>query len=182
MGWKPEYADNRRRKYHSDPAERDHRKSQGRSPEENREYMREYYLANPDKFVRSDEQREERNRKRRERYASDLEYRERVKRQAKSGDPRKKRDTRLRKQYGIGVDEYEQMLTDQGGGCAICGVKFGDPTGRKLAVDHCHKTGKVRGLLCGSCNQGLGKFGDDPDRLDRAGLYVRSHRRPPSTG
>ena len=181
MGWKPEHAESRRNKYQSDPEERGRRLAQSRSGEANSEYMREYYKANPDKFRRTPEQRAEYNRRRRERYANDPEYRERVKRQAVSGvDPERKRDTRLRKQFGIGAAEYDQLLTEQNGGCAICGARFSHGEVR-LAVDHCHDTGKVRGLLCSNCNQGLGKFGDDPDRLDRAGMYLRAHRRAPET-
>lgn len=51
--------------------------------------------------------------------------------------------------------------------CVICG------TGGKLVVDHCHKTGKVRGMLCQPCNLGLGKFRDDPELMEFAAVYVR---------
>lgn len=61
----------------------------------------------------------------------------------------KNRDRALRRQYGISVQEYEQILAAQGGGCAICERKQG---ARKLHVDHCHKTGRVRGVLCHQCN------------------------------
>lgn len=140
--------------------------------------MREYYRANPDKFRRTPEQQAEYNRRRRERYAADAEYRERVKRQAKI-TPEQRRERTLR-EYGITPEQYDTMLAEQGGGCAICGVEFAHRGGARLAVDHCHETGAVRGLLCSNCNQGLGKFGDDPERLDRAGMYLRAHRRPPA--
>lgn len=53
--------------------------------------------------------------------------------------------------------------------CTICGV-----FGKSLAVDHCHKTGKIRGVLCFDCNLGLGKFKDDPDLLEFARIYILS--------
>jgi hypothetical protein len=59
----------------------------------------------------------------------------------------------IQKAYGISVADYEEMRQKQGGRCKICKRP---PKKFKLAVDHCHKTGKVRGLLCASCNRALG--------------------------
>jgi len=73
------------------------------------------------------------------------------------------------KKYGLTPDQYSQMLEQQGGGCAICGVT---PNGKRLAVDHCHTTGKVRGLLCSPCNTGLGVFKDNTDLLHNAVKYL----------
>lgn len=83
----------------------------------------------------------------------------------------------LRRKYGIGLDSYERLLKIQDGRCAICGDT---ENGRALAVDHDHVTGKVRGLLCASCNNGLGRFRDDPGRLKAAARYLedRSDPRP----
>ena len=67
-------------------------------------------------------------------------------------------------------DDYEAMLVRQGGVCAIC---KGKPTGERLAIDHVHGTKRVRGLLCGSCNRGLGLFKDDPVRLAVAIEYLK---------
>lgn len=76
------------------------------------------------------------------------------------------------KQYGITPEDYDEMHAAQGGVCAIC---LGDcPTGRRLAVDHCHETGSVRGLLCLKCNTGIGKFGDSPELLLAAADYLES--------
>lgn len=83
--------------------------------------------------------------------------------------PEVARDKLLRRKYGIGQAEYNAMLADQGGVCAICGEENSD---RILAVDHHHGTGAVRGLLCGNCNQGLGRFRDSPDFLTRAIAYL----------
>ena len=84
-------------------------------------------------------------------------------------DARVSKDTKLQRSYGISLADYEQMLADQNGVCKICGKPDPDFA---LSVDHCHKTGKVRGLLCGSCNFGLGKFYDSPNLLRRAAEYL----------
>jgi len=73
------------------------------------------------------------------------------------------------KKYGITVDDYDRMLTEQNGGCAICKRP---PTNKRLAIDHCHTSGKVRGLLCGPCNVSLGAFNDDPRVLLEAAKYL----------
>lgn len=66
-------------------------------------------------------------------------------------------------------DEYDRRLNEQGGGCAICG-EF--PTEKKLAVDHDHETGRVRGLLCMRCNTALGHFEDSITLLEAAIDYL----------
>jgi len=84
--------------------------------------------------------------------------------------------THIKYHYGITVEERERLLTLQGGHCAICPRKDSDIKGRRLHVDHCHKTKRVRGLLCTRCNLAIGQMEDDPDRLRRAADYIeRSH-------
>ncbi len=83
--------------------------------------------------------------------------------------------------YGLTVESYDSLFERQGGLCAICrrperAVMPSGDTKRRLAVDHCHTTGQVRALLCLACNTTLGKFEDDPDRLERAAEYLRSHQ------
>lgn len=135
--------------------------------------MREYYQANKDQWNRrTPEQREAANARRRERYATDPEYRERVKASIKAVPPERRRDSRMRKQFGIGAAEFDAMVKRQGGGCAICGTTVGDSVGRRLAVDHCHDTGRIRGILCSRCNRGLGYFGDDRALIQRAADYL----------
>ena len=82
------------------------------------------------------------------------------------------RRSKFKRQYGITVEDYDRMLEAQGGGCAVCDVK--EPGGRTkyFAVDHCHGTGRVRGLLCTKCNRGLGLFNDDTARLLAAANYL----------
>ena len=73
------------------------------------------------------------------------------------------RAVQLKKKYGLTEDDYERMLLAQHGRCAICGGEI--LSKRRLAVDHCHKSGRVRGLLCGPCNGFLGRINDDPASL-----------------
>jgi hypothetical protein len=81
------------------------------------------------------------------------------------------RRAHLRAKYGLTPADYDRMLAGQGGGCAICGELAAD--GQSLHVDHCHDTGRVRGLLCFNCNAGLGMFDHDGARLDAAATYLR---------
>lgn len=83
---------------------------------------------------------------------------------------------RLKKCYGLTVEQYHAMKTKQGGGCAICGSTTPGGKDNKLHVDHDHKTGKVRGLLCNRCNIALGGFGDDIQRLRLAIQYLERAR------
>lgn len=77
---------------------------------------------------------------------------------------------RLRK-FGVSREQYVEMHDAQQGVCAICGRPC--PTGRSLAVDHDHSTGRVRGLLCMPCNTAIGQMGDDPERLVAAASYLQ---------
>jgi hypothetical protein len=86
---------------------------------------------------------------------------------------RHRRRSWLGRKYGITPEEYDERLAEQGGVCAICRRPPEDPRGYKMHVDHCHQSGDVRGILCGSCNRGLGNFGDDADRLLAAVEYLR---------
>jgi hypothetical protein len=88
---------------------------------------------------------------------------------------RKQRDTYYRRTFGITADDVDALIEKQGGVCVICGR-----TPERLAswhVDHCHETGVVRGILCIDCNQGIGKFHEDPARLRAAADYLESTSR-----
>lgn len=76
------------------------------------------------------------------------------------------RDRGLRYLYGISMEEFEKLAKRQAWRCAICEQK------KKLSVDHDHQTGEIRGLLCASCNCGLGYFQDDPGLLASASSYL----------
>lgn len=78
----------------------------------------------------------------------------------------------LRHVFGLELYQYDAMLVAQSGLCAICGTP---PTDRRLAVDHDHKTGEVRALLCQLCNRALGHMKDDPELLRAAARYLERH-------
>lgn len=82
-----------------------------------------------------------------------------------------RRDGIIRRQYGITLDQYNQMLEDQDYKCAICGNED-EVEGRRLAIDHCHTKNEVRGLLCGKCNRALGLFYDNKELLNNAIQYL----------
>ena len=80
------------------------------------------------------------------------------------------------KKYQMRSSDYELMLRDQNGCCAICGAK--PEKGKRLDIDHDHETGEVRGLLCGLCNRALGLLKDDPGVIRHAADYVASGGHP----
>jgi hypothetical protein len=82
------------------------------------------------------------------------------------------RSTRLLRKYGISLIEYDVLLAAQGGKCAICGRERPTRGDQMLQVDHCHRTGKVRGLLCSPCNTVLGFLEDNPQALQAAIVYL----------
>lgn len=89
--------------------------------------------------------------------------------------------SRLLERYGITINDYESMLSEQNYVCAICEqpeTRIDPRTGNiiRLAVDHCHTTGIVRGLLCSRCNLGIGHFEDDIPRLLRIVEYLNGSR------
>ncbi len=86
------------------------------------------------------------------------------------------RREKLKRQYGITPEQYQAMLTAQGGGCGICGVT-GTESSRALCVDHDHATAKVRGLLCSDCNVALGRFKDNVASLLAAERYLQFHKK-----
>lgn len=73
----------------------------------------------------------------------------------------------------MSLEDYEAMLERQGGGCAICGTTEIRGFGARLAVDHCHDSNRVRGILCGNCNRGIGHFNHDPALLTAATEYLK---------
>jgi hypothetical protein len=87
----------------------------------------------------------------------------------------KQRAYLLKKKYGISCEKYDQMLHTQNYKCYIC-QKHEDKLDRSLAVDHCHTTGKVRGLLCGNCNRFLGQINDDITTAKRLVNYLNEYK------
>ena len=87
----------------------------------------------------------------------------------------------LNRKYGISLQEYEELLTLQNYSCKICGSKKANRDWKErqqrvdLFVDHCHKTNKVRGLLCNTCNAGIGMLKDDINILTAAINYLKEN-------
>jgi hypothetical protein len=81
-------------------------------------------------------------------------------------------ESSLKHRYGISIKEYNEMMDRQNGFCAICGIHK-DYLNYRLFVDHNHRTGEIRGLLCPKCNAGLGSFKDDVKLLEKAIQYCK---------
>jgi hypothetical protein len=89
-------------------------------------------------------------------------------------DPLYDRNQNLKRLYGMTLAEFDSRLAGQGGACAICA---GPPrTKNTFHVDHDHKSGAIRELLCGPCNVLIGMAEEDPERLEAAAQYLRRHR------
>lgn len=122
--------------------------------EQRRAYARRYYQAHKAEFAAASKQ-----------WAKDHPE---LRKSVKNG-------SRYFRTYGITLSEYEDMLRAQGGLCAICRQPE-RAAGRSLAVDHCHTTNRVRGLLCMRCNIALGMYEDDVLRMRAALAYLEGRR------
>lgn len=76
----------------------------------------------------------------------------------------------LKRKYGLSLEQWKELLALSEGRCAICGTKP-----RRLCLDHNHRTGKVRGILCDECNRGIGLLKDDSDIVFEAAKYLKKH-------
>jgi hypothetical protein len=80
----------------------------------------------------------------------------------------------LKNKYNLTLDQYNKMLSDQNNSCKVCNTHESKLT-RKLSVDHCHTTGKVRGMLCSACNTSLGQLKEDTKIMQKLIEYVKEH-------
>lgn len=122
----------------------------------------------------------EKNPEKYKKWREDYEKRNRDHLRSQGKEFRERHKDRLQKKavcklHNIEISDYEEMVKDQENKCKICGMEEtriwkGKPM--RLCIDHDHKTGKIRGLLCHSCNTGLGKFCDNTDLLERAIMYL----------
>jgi hypothetical protein len=127
-------------------------------------------------YKRSPQAQAKVNTARRAQYAANADLREKIKaatREWIKANPEKKKDQRLRAAFGISRVDFLEMLAIQNNRCAICGHTSEKHGAFWPVVDHCHKTGKIRGLLCMNCNQGLGKFKDSYGNLLGAAMYLQ---------
>ena len=81
----------------------------------------------------------------------------------------------VKRVYGLDYADFTRMMEEQNNRCAICGYEE-TRTAHFLHVDHCHESGKVRALLCGPCNRGMGGFRDNPEILRAAANYLEEHQ------
>jgi hypothetical protein len=157
--------------------------------EERLAYQKAWKLANPDKVREYTRRSRDKNRDRarerqyewrRKNRAKYLEQHAAQGRASRARNPLNHVDQGLRKLYGITLDAYNEMLGAQGGVCAICGqpeTRTFRGKVKRLAVDHCHDSGRVRALLCHSCNTVIALAKEDPGILRVAADYLESHRR-----
>jgi hypothetical protein len=137
-----------------------------RNPEKNREAQRRWHAAHP-----------EWSKERAKRYYQ--KHKERLNKghaEYNSRNPVKRMNYYRKHKFGMPYGTYEAMLAAQDGVCAICGSA--DPKRRgtqNFCVDHCHTTGKVRGLLCYSCNTALGHLNDDPEKIRKLISYLSKY-------
>ena len=147
-----------------------------RNKEYEREYGREYQRR---RYAENPEFRAKKNATNRKRYAETLEVSRARAREAsrkwREANPEEYRavshKSHLKRKYGMSEADVLAMVAAQGGGCAACGrTDFKGPRGRH--VDHCHKTGVVRGVLCRGCNTSLGQMEDNPTAIRALADYV----------
>lgn len=128
-----------------------------------------YYRANREKILA----------RKKVHYAANIENRRAYGRSYRIPNLAKIKASQRKTRYGLTDGDYQKMLSDQAGACRICGFIFSWGRGRELApsVDHCHKTGIVRGLLCWQCNLMLGNAKDNQTTLLRAAGYLKEFER-----
>lgn len=133
-------------------------------------YSSKYYKSNKDKSdARSSKWRRD-----------NVEKSRAIGRKAYYKDAIRQRARILKKYYGLTLDKFNEMLKAQNDSCAICEVKQ-SVIGKSLCVDHDHKSGAVRGLLCGPCNNSLGLLKESPSALFNAINYLNKYNSHSST-
>lgn len=99
---------------------------------------------------------------------------DKVKQYKKKNEIKFSRKYYIKKKYGLTLEQYDEMANHQNGLCAICNSQC--TLYDKLSIDHCHETGKVRELLCNSCNIGIANFKENVEYLKAAILYLEKHK------
>lgn len=120
----------------------------------------QYYLKNKERLIRSATGWNRKNRESHRKH--DKKWR--------AKNPTKSRAAYLKRTYQLTIEEYELIKTIQEGRCAICLLKK-----PRLVIDHCHNSDKIRGLLCTTCNAGIGQFNDNVGLLFEAIKYLERH-------
>lgn len=164
-----------------------------KNKEDNKKYNDAWYQANKERINRRDNLRYQSltEEERHTRYQANKEYtkqrvklhyesnKEECKKYAKEYYQENKEQVklagkiyRLRVRYGLSYDEYNALLEKTGGKCPICNVIFGKGN-KRACVDHCHKTNKIRGIICSRCNKALGEFNDNSELITKAAEWLK---------
>jgi nitrate/TMAO reductase-like tetraheme cytochrome c subunit len=107
--------------------------------------------------------------KSRKEYKEDPSARKAIQKKYERNNPDARKNTLLKSAYGISLSDFQKMQIEQNNRCAIC------KSISRLDVDHCHSSGKVRGLLCGHCNRAIGLLRDSPTIAKNASKYLRKN-------
>jgi len=138
------------------------------TPEELAIYKAKTSIRNAERYAKNKEKILGYKKKHREKYRDIYIKRAREKRANATEKP----FDHLKRDYGLTKEGYLEMFKSQNGVCAIC---CNPEKKKRLAVDHCHNTGKIRGLLCARCNTSIGRFNDDVELLQKAIDYLKTH-------
>jgi len=149
----------------------------GDSKEKKKQYRKKYYADNADKLkkyakVYRTENAEKRRQDQKLYHAKNRAKANLASAEWKKKNPQKNREIQLKHKYGITPDQIMAAMNKQNHRCAVCGGINNDSGKRVLGVDHCHATGKVRGMLCGNCNRMIGMAKDSPSILMAAARYL----------
>jgi len=131
--------------------------------EKEKEHRKQYVQTNLEEIREKQRQYSKRNRKQ-EKERSGKWYKE---------NPIKVKERNLKRLYGLSYESWLEIWDKQDGKCVICEKPFVKPS--EAYVDHIHKTGEIRGLLCVKCNFGIGYFDDDPGLLIKASKYLKKY-------
>lgn len=139
-------------------------------------YHKEHYVANREKKRERNRQYSIQNKwsisaKKAEYHAANRDVRLAKSKEYYASNVDKFRTYGRSRRYGLDQSEFDAIFSRQNGRCAVCGVSL-EPNGRHTHIDHCHTSGKVRGILCHHCNAALGYAKDNPETLRRAAKYI----------
>jgi hypothetical protein len=158
---------------------RDEMKSYRESNKEKiKQHDHAYYMANKDKLQQQAKEYREKNKDKLKeaRRLKHAENKDKINELARlRRTPEKNKRIALKSMYGLTLEQYNSMLNKNNGKCPICGVEFEKGrNGKQPCVDHCHKTGKVRGIICSKCNAGIGNLNDNIQRIRKAADWLES--------
>jgi len=135
----------------------------------NKEAKRRYYMEHKEEVIKSSSEWAKNNPEKRKQISRDSA------RRINKNNPLLNRERKLKFKYGITLEQEKEMLFSQGNKCAICDREFSNTRSRRPGIDHDHKTGKVREILCHNCNLMLGHAEDSPELLKLGAQYLEKH-------